>query len=64
MADAKANRPVDEKSLLLEKNFKAAGLKGKVGDLPIASKINPKTRMKEPRQVTRSVRTGNVIETR
>lgn len=67
MTDANANRPVDEKSLpgttrALVQNAKAAGVKNP-DKLPLVPKVNPKTRMKEPKQVTRSIRTGNIIET-
>lgn len=70
MADANANRPFTENELLalkakeaLVENAKGEGIKNPE-KLPMAEKVNPKTRMKEPNQVTRSVRTGNIITTR
>ena len=66
MADANPSRPVDEKDLLaqaLQDNGKAEGVKNPE-KLPITPKVSPQTRMKEPNQVTRSVRTGNIITTR
>jgi len=64
MADANANRPVDEKELLstaLKENMAAEGIK----KVPSAeTKVSQKTRMKEPKQVVRSLRTGNIIITR
>lgn len=63
MTDAKPSRPIDEKSILAQAtkdNMEAAGVKK---EPPTQTKVNPATRMKEPRQVTRSIRTGNIIET-
>lgn len=66
MADATPSRPIDEKALLaqaLQDNGKAEGIKNPE-KLPQFVQVNPKTRMKEPGQVTRSIITGNIITTR